>query len=130
MANIAEDFGYPGGVQSLTFTVATTAVTGGNVVSLNGDRTVAPAAENDTDVIGVAMHDAAVGERVAVITFAQVVTLTAGAGESLTAGDHVAADGTAGAIKTIAAAGDGSGFGIALEDISTAGTGLVMLMRV
>lgn len=47
-------------------TVATTAVTGGQLVEVNGDNTVGPAGAGSIKVIGQALHDAAVAAGVTV----------------------------------------------------------------
>lgn len=51
--------------QTVTF-IAATAVIGGRVVEVTGDRTVGHAGVNSLKVVGYAGHDAAAGERVTV----------------------------------------------------------------
>ena len=96
---------------SVTFTVATTAVIGGRLVEVNGNRTVAPAALDAPDVVGVAAHDAAVGETVTVFCRpGGVHALVASA--AIAAGAKVVAA-AAGKIATIGA--NTQPIGIALE---------------
>jgi Uncharacterized conserved protein (DUF2190) len=73
-----------------TRTATTSAVvTGGQLLEVSGDGTVAGAAAGSTKVVGVAAHDAASGARVTVIALGGVVhELTAGTG-GITAGARV-----------------------------------------
>lgn len=119
--------------EHLTFTVATTAVSGGNMVELNGDRTVQPAGAASLKCVGIALHDAAVGETVSV---AAEGTWPAVASGAIAAGDLLTCD-TGGKVVTLAAAGgayaqaaaNGSRaiVGIALEAISDTAKGRVRL---
>lgn len=78
--------------ESVTFT-ASTAVTGGRLVEVSGDRTVAHAAADSAAVVGVAGFDAAAGDRVTVFTRAGGVHKLTAAG-SIAAGDPVSAAAT------------------------------------
>lgn len=92
----------------LTITLkASAAITGGRLVEVSGDGTVAQAAADSTKVVGVAMDDAAENQTVAV-SLGGVQRLLANG--SITAGDEVAAaaDGKA---KT----GDSAQIGVALS---------------
>ena len=77
---------------AVTFT-ASQDVTGGRVVEVTGDRTVAHAAEASTKVAGVAGHDASQGDLVVVYSGGIQRPVASGA---VAAGDRVApaADGT------------------------------------
>ncbi|WP_341359048.1 capsid cement protein [Georgenia sp. M64] len=81
----------------------TAAVTGGQVVAVSGNRAVAPAGADSAAVVGVAAHDAAVGDQLAVHPLTGVVHELVASGV-IAAGDRVAT-GTAG---TVAALGAGS----------------------
>lgn len=56
---------FPAGGQPVTFT-ASAAITGGQVVEVSGNRTVAPAAAASAKAVGTAGHDAASGDQVVV----------------------------------------------------------------
>lgn len=96
---------------AVTFS-ASTAVTGGRLVEITGDRTVAHAAAASTKVAGIAAHDAAVGDHVTVYSGGVQRPVASGA---IAAGDRVApaadgkvATGTTGTIGlALAAAADG-----------------------
>ena len=87
-------------------------VTGGQIVEVSGDRTVAPAAADSTKAIGVAGFDAATGDSVTVFVGGVQRPIAAGA---ITAGARVAVadDGKISATGTntigtaLAAAADG-----------------------
>lgn len=103
--------------QAITLTVATTAVVGGRLVSINGVKTVAPSGADVSTVVGVAGHDAAVGDPVLVFTRAGGVHgLTASA--AITAGAKVMSA-AAGKIATIGAGANP--IGIALETATADG---------
>ncbi|MHA7620247.1 DUF2190 family protein [Cellulosimicrobium cellulans] len=94
--------------QTVTFNV-TADVTGGQLVQVGSvDRSVAPAAAASTSVVGVAGHDAKVGDKVTVEVNKPVHLLVATG--AVTRGQRVepAANGR---VRTLAA---GSAFGIAL----------------
>jgi hypothetical protein len=94
--------------QTVTFGV-TTAVTGGHPVEVgSADRSVAPAAAASTKVVGVAGHDAAVGDKVTVEVNKPVHSLTASG--AITRGQRLETAGT-GKVRTLAA---GTGYYIAL----------------
>ena len=91
---------YPAGI--LPFTATTSAsVTGGQMLAVSGDGTVAPAGAASDKVIGVAAHDAASGALVTVIPLAGVVhEFVAGSG-GVTAGDIVKVGAAANAVVEI-----------------------------
>jgi len=98
---------YSGGVEPFTATTSA-AVTGGRVLEVSGNGTVAHAGAASTVAVGVAAHDAASGARVTVWPLANVVhelsapgAITAAAGVVTAAAGEVA---TA-TIATAAAAG-------------------------
>lgn len=74
--------------QSVTFTASAT-ITGGQVVEVSGDRTVAPGTAASTKAIGTAAHDAASGESLVVHIAGAVDTATSAA--AITAGAEVEA---------------------------------------
>ena len=86
---------------TLTFGV-TAEVTGGTPVDLSGDWAVKPAAADSTTVVGIAGHDAGIGDKVSVEVGAVVHELTASA--AITVGDHLAPAG-GGKVKTVASGG-------------------------
>jgi hypothetical protein len=87
--------------QTVTFTVTGAAVTGGQVVELgSGDMTVTPAAAASAKVVGIAGHDAAVGERVTVEVNKPIHELTASG--AITRGQRLETA-AAGAVRTLAA---------------------------
>lgn len=104
--------------------VASAAVTGGQLVEITGNMTVAPAAAASTKVIGVAERDAVAGASLTVSLTGPVWDLTAAG--AIAAGDIVAAA-AAGAVAPIGAGTFGAKKGIALEAIANAGTGRVLL---
>lgn len=93
--------------QAVTF-VASTAVVGGRVVEVTGNRTVGHAGVNSAKVVGYAGHDAAVGERVTIHRGGVQHPIASGA---IAAGVPVfpAADG-----KVTATAGTGPRLGVSL----------------
>lgn len=94
--------------QTVTFNV-TANVTGGQLVQVGStDRSVAPAAAASTSVVGVAGHDAAIGDKVTVKVGKPVHQLTASG--AITRGQRVEAAPN-GHVRTLAA---GSAYGIAL----------------
>lgn len=83
--------------QSVTFT-ATTAITGGQIVEVTGDRTVGvPASAASAKAIGTAAHDAAIGDQLVVHIAGPVDTFTSAA--AIAAGANVEAA-TAGKAQT------------------------------
>ncbi|MGD9607395.1 MAG: DUF2190 family protein [Leucobacter sp.] len=93
---------------TVTFNV-TTAVTAGQVVQVGStDMSVAPAAAKSTSVVGVAGHDAAIGDKLTVEVGKPIHELKASGAIARGARVETAA---AGAVRTIT---DGSVFGIAL----------------
>ena len=86
---------------TLTFGV-TADVVGGTPVDLSGDWAVKPAAADSTSVVGIAGHDAGIGDKVTVEVGAAVHELTASA--AVTVGDHLAPAGS-GKVKTVASGG-------------------------
>jgi len=113
--------------EQITCTVATAqSVTGGRLVEITSAGTVQHAAAGSVKVLGVARHDAAAGELVA-ISRVGVWKLTASG--AIAAGDHLfaAASGQV-ATGTYSAAGDAQKLvGIALAAISNGATGQVAL---
>ncbi len=104
------------------------AITAGQLVELTDDETVAPATENSTKVIGVAMMDAAVNELVTVVTEGVVEVTASGA---ISAGGKVAAD-AGGKVKawSAAAAGDSAKIvGVALTSAANDGDKVKILLR-
>ena len=100
------------------------AISGGNIVRLSGNRTVVAATAADRPV-GIALHDAASGEKVVVATEGVWPAKAAGA---ITAGDVVEVSATAGSVQ----ADNASStiylmVGIALESIADLATGRVKL---
>lgn len=98
---------YSGGVEPFTATTSA-AVTGGRVLEVSGNGTVAQAGAASVVAIGVAAHDAASGGRVTVWPLANVVhELSAPAAITAAAGIVTAANGevATAAVATAAAAG-------------------------
>lgn len=94
--------------QTVTFDV-TTAVTGGQLVEVGtADRSVAPAAAASAKVVGVAGHDAAVGDKVTIEVGKPIHELKAVG--AVTRGARVEAA-AAGGVRTLAT---GAPYGIAL----------------
>ncbi len=89
---------------AVTFT-ASSAVVGGRLVAVSGDRTVAPAAADSAAVVGVASTDAAAGE--AVTVFARGAVDDAVAAGEIAAGAAVVAA-AAGKVQAHVAAGEGA----------------------
>ena len=109
---------YPDG-KYLPFTAGAD-ITAGQIVELSGDRTVVPAGDGSTKVIGVALINAKSGEKVTVVTEGVVDVIAAGA---VSAGDRVqsAAEGKV-AKWTASAAGDSAKIiGTALTSASADG---------
>lgn len=100
------------------------AVTGGKLLAVSGDGTVAHAGANSVAVVGVAAFDAASGAKVTVYSPKVAVLVSSG---TITAGDQVVA-GAAGVVTSLASvttptAGDVSGtraiVGVALTTASS-----------
>lgn len=109
--------------QAVTFT-ATTAITGGQVVEVTGNRTVGvPAAAASVKTVGTAGHDAAIGDTVVVHLPGIVDTATSAA--AITAGAEVE-NATAGKIQTRTT---GRSLGITLN-AATAADQTVLVARV
>lgn len=70
---------------------ASAAITGGQLVSVSGPGTVAPAVATDLKSVGVAAHDAANGAPITVHPLKEVHETTAGTG-GITAGNPVKSD--------------------------------------
>lgn len=108
--------------QAVSFT-ATTAIVGGNVVEVTGNRQVGvPAAAASVKTIGSAGHDAAIGDQVAVHLNGPVDTFVSAA--AITAGAKVE-NATLGKIQT---ATTGAVLGIALT-AATAADQTVQVLR-
>ena len=109
--------------QSVSFT-ATTAITGGQVVEVTGDRTVGvPAAAASTKVIGTAGHDAAIGDMLVVHLAGPIDTMTSAA--AITAGADVE-NAAAGKIQTRTT---GRSLGVTLN-AATAADQVVQVVRI
>lgn len=80
---------------------ASAAITGGQLVAVSGNGTIAPAGAAEADVVGVAAFDAASGTRVTVYGFGMIHETTADG--AITAGDQVTA-GATGKVKSLAVA--------------------------
>lgn len=106
---------------AVTF-AATTAITGGQVVEVTGNRSVGVASAASTKAIGTAGHDAAIGDQVVVHLAGPVDTVTAAA--AITAGAAVEA-GAAGKAQT---ATTGRVLGIALT-AATAANQTIQVLR-
>lgn len=99
---------------------ASAAITGGQMVAVSGTGTVAPAAADSPDVIGVAGNDAASGAIVTVHALAGVVhEFVAGTG-GITAGDHVKVGAAANAVLPIGAGTYDLRVGVALTTAAAA----------
>ena len=108
--------------QAVTFT-ATTAITGGQVVEVTGNRSVGvPAAAASAKAIGTAGHDAGIGDQVVVHLNGPVDTMTAAA--AINAGVNVEAS-TAGKVQT---ATTGRALGISLS-AATAADQIIQVLR-
>lgn len=92
--------------------LASAAITGGQLLAVTGDGTVGPAGAASTGVVGVAAQDAANGARVGLFGRGQVHRGISGVGGN-TAGDPLIA-GAAGTLVTAAAPPLGQQVGIAL----------------
>lgn len=93
---------------TVTFGV-TTAVSGGQLVQVGAaDRSVAPAAAASTSVVGVAGHDAAIGDKLTVEVNKPIHLVKASG--AITRGQRVEAA-AAGAVRTLAS---GAAWGIAI----------------
>lgn len=103
------------------FTLPTSAaVTGGQFVAVSGSGTVAPAAADSPDVVGVAAHDAATGVPVTIHALAGVVhEMVAGVG-GITAGDHVKVGAASNAVLPIGAGTFDLRVGVALTTAAAA----------
>lgn len=86
--------------EAITLT-ASAAVTGGQVVAVSGNGTIAPAGAAEADAIGVAAMDIAANARGTVHPFGVVHETTADG--AITAGDQLTA-GATGKVKALAAA--------------------------
>lgn len=102
---------HSGGTAPITLQ-ASAAVTGGRLVITTGANTVGPATAAATTVQGVAAHDAAIGEKVAVWPLPGIVHEVTGTGV-IAAGDMLAS-GAAGVVAAIGAGTFGQVVGKAL----------------
>lgn len=108
--------------QAVTFT-ASTAITGGQVVEVTGNRTVGvPTAAASLKTVGTAGHDAAIGDQVVVHLNGPVDTMTAAA--AIAAGVNVE-NATLGKVQT---ATTGRALGITLN-AATAADQIVQVLR-
>ena len=80
--------------QAVTFT-ASTAITGGRLVEVTGDRTVGTAGAASTKAIGTAGHDAAIGDQVTVHIAGPVDTFVSAAAIAAGVNIEAAASGKA-----------------------------------
>lgn len=115
---------YTGGVKPSTHTTSA-AVTGGRVVRISGNGTVAHATAQAIDNLGVAAHDAASGARVTVWPLDNCIHEIEAAG-AITAGGGVAsaAAGQVEAVTTGIAAGSAAGTLIGVATTTAAGSPL------
>jgi hypothetical protein len=106
---------YSGGIQAFTATTSA-AVTGGRVLEVSGNGTVAQAGAGSLVAVGVAAHDAASGARVTVWPLANVVHELPVATGTVTAADGVTSSTTGGVTTAVVgtAAAAGTLIGIAL----------------
>lgn len=111
---------------NITCTVGATAVTGGQVVKLSGNRTVVPTTAVTDRPIGVALHDAAIGETVSIATEGVWPLKAAGA---IAAGDNLTPGAVAGTVSVdnTTPTEAMSRVGIALEAIADTAVGRVMV---
>jgi predicted RecA/RadA family phage recombinase len=118
------EYAHPG--DKLTFTVGATPVVGGNVVKLSGNRLVIPTTAVTDRPVGVALHDAAVGETVTVATEGVWPLKAAGA---VAAGDNLTPGAVSGTVSPDNATPTEamSRVGIALEAIADTAVGRVMV---
>lgn len=115
---------YSGGVVPSTHTTSA-AVTGGRVLIVSGNGTVAHATAQATTVIGVAAHDAASGARVTVWPIDNCIHELEAAGAITAAGGVAsAANGQVEAVTTGIAAGSAAGTLIGLATTTAAGSPL------
>lgn len=98
--------------------IASAAITGGQVVVVSGSGTVAPSAAANAAWLGVAAHDAAIGQEVTVFKGGVQRPLASAA---ITAGDIVVTA-AAGRVATNAAPGAGQQVGIAMTTQAAAGS--------
>lgn len=109
----------------ITMTVGATAVLGGQLVKLSGNRTVIPTAAVTDRPVGVALHDAAIGAKVTIATEGVFPLKAAGA---VAAGDTLTPGAVAGTVSTDITTIDAMCLvGIALEAISDTAVGRVKL---
>jgi hypothetical protein len=105
---------YSGGVVPFTATMSA-AVTGGRVLAVSGNGTVAHAAAGSLVAVGVAAHDAASGARVTAWPLDKVVhELSAPGAITAAAGVVTAANGEAASATIATAAAAGTLIGVAL----------------
>jgi hypothetical protein len=90
---------------------ASATITGGQVLEVSGNGTVAPAGAGSVKVVGVAAHDAASGAKVAVIANKVVHDTTAGTG-GITAGNNLLTE--AAGVVVAGAAAVGTRIGVAM----------------
>lgn len=110
---------------NLTMTVGATAVLGGQLVKLSGNRTVIPTAAVTDRPVGVALHDAAIGAQVTVACEGVWPLKAAGA---IAAGDTLTPGAVAGTVSTDVTTIDAMSLvGIALEAIADTAVGRVKL---
>lgn len=117
MADYTPLFTLGGGAYS---SQASAAITGGQLVSVSGPNTVAPAVATDLKVVGVAAHDAANGAPVTVHPIKEVHETTAGTG-GITAGNPVKSD--AGGLVTLWVSGTDSAAAYLGTALNTAAAG-------
>lgn len=101
--------------QAMTFK-ASAAITGGQLLVISGDNTVAPSGAGSTAVVGVAAFDAAVNDNLTVYAGGVQVVEASGA---ITAGSPVIS-GAAGTVAASALPPDGQQVGIATEAAAAA----------
>lgn len=120
---------WTGGVVPSTHTTSA-AVTGGRVLEVSGNGTVAHAGAASTAVLGVAAHDAASGARVTVWPIDNCTHLLEAANAITAAGGiQTAAAGKVDPVTTSIAAGSAAGTLIGVAETTAAGSPLMLRFR-
>lgn len=115
---------YSGGAVPRTHTTSA-AVTGGRLLIVSGDGTVAHATAQAATVVGVAAHDAGSGAKVAVWPIDGVIHEVEAAGAITAAGGvAAAANGQVEAVTTSIAAGSAAGSLVGVASTTAAGSPL------
>lgn len=121
----------PEGIGPTKTFIAGAAILEGQVVGFAATGVSRGVIPTDTDasagVVGVAMHDAASGAKVAVALVGSVIKVCEGKGAAIDAGDFVQTCDIAGCVKTMVVTAAGEGVGIAIDDIAANGTGYIIV---